>query len=145
MKTTSFRVMTAVPRVLSMVFIDIMVLCASSVNSADPWMEITSSLVASLMNSGAKPVCPGGCSGVVVNRLNGELMVKVVGYGLWRSSDQGGSWQRMDHHTISGRDETGWATSVDQNSPQRMASISLDGSAGWTIDGLNWKKPPMPA
>src|SRR6185369_16543008 len=65
---------------------------------------------------------------------------KVVGLGLWRSSDQGKTWRRIDGDIISGRDETGWATSVDQNMPTRMASFSLDGSAGWTVDGNLWKR-----
>jgi quinol monooxygenase YgiN len=66
-------------------------------------------------------------------------MIKVVGLGLWRSSDKGRNWKRIDDDTISGRDETGWATSLDQNAPARIASFSLDGSAGWTTDGIKWK------
>lgn len=107
---------------------------------ADNWIDISSSLVARLTNSGAKAAWPGGCSGVVVNRTNGDVTIKVVGLGLWRSSDKGANWQRIDGDSISGRDETGWATSVDQNSPARMTSFSLDGSAGWTADGKNWKR-----
>jgi photosystem II stability/assembly factor-like uncharacterized protein len=76
----------------------------------------------------------------VVNRTNGDVTIKVVGLGLWRSSDKGNNWRRIDGNTISGRDETGWATSVDQEAPGRMASFSLDGSAGWTIDGSTWKR-----
>jgi len=55
-------------------------------------------------------------------------------------SDQGKTWQRVDQDTLSGRDETGWASSVDQNAPQRIASFSLDDSAGWTTAGRNWKR-----
>jgi hypothetical protein len=108
--------------------------------AADKWTDISSPLLAGLTNNGAKPAWPGGCSGVVVNRTNGDVTIKVVGLGLWRSSDKGGNWQRIDGDTISGRDETGWATSLDQNGPMRIASFSLDGSAGWTIDGHNWKR-----
>jgi hypothetical protein len=107
--------------------------------AADNWIDISSPLLERLTNSGAKVAWPGGCSGVVANRLNGDVTIKVVGCGLWRSSDQGKNWQREDHETISGRDETGWATSADQNAPARMASFSLDGSAGWTADGTAWK------
>jgi len=110
------------------------------VQAADQWTDISSKLVERLTNSGAKPAWPGGCSGVVVNRTNGDVTIKVVGLGLWRSSDQGTNWQRLDAETISGRDETGWATSVDQNAPGRIASFSLDGGAGWTVDGRNWKR-----
>jgi photosystem II stability/assembly factor-like uncharacterized protein len=76
---------------------------------------------------------------VVVNRSNGDVTIKVVGLGLWRSADQGKNWRRVDGDTISGRDETGWATNADQNNPARIASFSLDGAAGWTTDGTKWR------
>jgi photosystem II stability/assembly factor-like uncharacterized protein len=107
--------------------------------SSDKWTDISSQLLARLTNDGAKPGWPGGCSGVVVNRTNGDVTIKVIGLGLWRSSDKAVHWQRIDADTVSGRDETGWATNVDQNAPTHIASFSLDGSAGWTPDGLKWK------
>jgi len=107
--------------------------------AADRWTDISSSFLERLTNGGAKPAWPGGCSGVVVNRTNGDVTIKVVGLGLWRNSDQGNHWQRIDNNTISGRDETGWATCVDQNTPTHIASFSLDGSAGWTTNGVRWR------
>lgn len=104
------------------------------------WVDISSALTTRLTNNGARLDWPGGCSGVVVNRTNGDVTIKLVGLGLWRSSDQGTNWQRIDHQTVSGRDETGWATSVDANAPNRLASFSLDGAAGWTPDGVHWKR-----
>lgn len=104
------------------------------------WTDVTSGLLARLTNSGARPGWPGGCSGVVVNRTNGDVTVKVVGLGLWRSADRCATWRRVDDDSVSGRDETGWATSVDQNAPGRMASFSLDGHAGWTADGRRWQR-----
>ncbi len=115
-------------------------LLSASVPAADKWADISSPLMERLTNSGAKAPWPGGCSGVVVNRTNGQVTIKVVGFGLWRSSDKGATWDRIDRDTIAGRDETGWATSVDQNGPARMASFSLDGSAGWTSDGTHWQQ-----
>ena len=106
---------------------------------AGQWTDVSSALLARLTNSGAKFGWPGGCSGVVVNRTNGDVTIKVVGLGLWRSSDQGQNWRRVDGDTITGRDETGWATIADQNAPMRIASFSLDGTAGWTTDGRTWK------
>jgi hypothetical protein len=111
-----------------------------SASAANQWTDISSSLLERLTNNGAKAAWPGGCSGVVVNRTNGDVTIKVVGLGLWRSSDQGRNWRRMDGDTISGRDETGWATSADQNAPGRIASFSLDGTAGWTTDGTQWNR-----
>ena len=115
-------------------------LVGTPVQAADLWTDISTPLLERLTNNGAKPAWPGGCSGVVVNRTNGDVTIKIVSLGLWRSSDKGKTWQRIDQDTISGRDETGWATSVDQNAPVRIASFSLDGAAGWTADGLKWKR-----
>lgn len=117
----------------------VVLLLDPSARAADRWTDISSPLLARLTNNGAKPAWPGGCSGVVVNRTNGDVTIKVVGLGLWLSSDKGVNWRRIDGSYISGRDETGWATSVDQNAPTRLASFSLDGSAGWTTDGIHWK------
>src|SRR6478735_8899725 len=114
-------------------------LLTAGARGAETWTDISSSLLQRLTNNGAKPAWPGGCSGVVVNRTNEDVTIKVVGLGLWRSSDKGRNWQRIDDNTISGRDETGWATSVDQNAPTRIASFSLDGSAGWTTNGTDWR------
>ena len=106
-----------------------------SVQAADQWTDISGRLLENLTSNGVKLAWPGGCSGVVINRLNGDVVIKIVGQGLWRSSDQGATWTRVDNNTISGRDETGWATTVDQNDPRRIASFSLDGLAGWTTNG----------
>jgi photosystem II stability/assembly factor-like uncharacterized protein len=114
-------------------------LLAASARAADTWTDISTTLIDGLKSKGVKLGWPGGCSGVVVNRLTGDVVIKVVGGGLWRSADKGATWQRIDEGTVSGRDETGWATSVDPNDPKRMASFSLDGPAGWTFDGTHWK------
>jgi photosystem II stability/assembly factor-like uncharacterized protein len=124
----------------ALAFCSASVLLVSRAQAADQWTDISSPLLERLTNSGVKAAWPGGCSGVVVNRTNGEVTIKVVGFGLWRSSDQGKNWQRIDGDTISGRDETGWATSADQNAPGRIASFSLDGTAGWTADGKQWNR-----
>lgn len=118
----------------------LIVLSESAGRAAATWEDISSELLMRITNSGAKLDWPGGCSGVVVNRTNGDLTIKVVGQGLWRSSDHGKNWARVDGEMISGRDETGWATNADANAPGRLASFSLDGHAGWTTDGMTWKR-----
>ena len=115
------------------------VLLAVAAQAVDLWVDISTPLVDKLTAHGEKLAFPGGCSGVVVNRLNGDVVIKVVGGGLWRSSDKGATWARIDNNTIGGRDETGWATNVDQNDPRRIADFSLDGLSGWTVDGTTWK------
>lgn len=117
-----------------------MLLSASVGRAAATWEDISSQLLMRITNNGAKLDWPGGCSGVVVNRTNGDVTIKVVGWGLWRSSARGENWARVDGGTVSGRDETGWATSADAHDPGRLASFSLDGHAGWTTDGKTWKR-----
>jgi hypothetical protein len=107
--------------------------------AVDAWTDVSTALVDSLKAKGITTGYPGGCSGVVVNRLTGEVTIKVIGCGLWRSGDQGATWARIDANTIGGRDETGWATSADPADPRRLVSFSLDGPAGWTVDGATWK------
>lgn len=117
-----------------------LIAAAFAAQAEDTWTNLTAPLLKQLAVPDVEQAWPGGCAGVIVNRLNGEVTVKVVGHGLWCSGDQGKTWERVDQETVSGRDETGWATSVDQNAPERIASFSLDGTAGWTPDGKKWKK-----
>jgi len=109
---------------------------AADGNAADTWTDISSAQVDQL----GKQPWPGGCAGTVVNRLNGDVMVNMVGNGLWKTSDQGKTWTRLDGGVVSGRGESGWSVQVDQNDPKRVAVFSLDGDAGYTVDGKNWKK-----
>ncbi len=104
--------------------------------TADKWSDISSANIGRL----GKQPWPGGCAGVAVNRLTGDVMVNFVGFGLWKSSNQGQTWTRLDRGVIGGRGESGWSVQVDQNNPQRVAVFSLDGDAGYTIDGTRWKK-----
>lgn len=128
-------------RFVSISLLVAMVAFSSQVSqAAEVWTDICSPLLTRLTNNGVKAAYPGGCSGVVVNRTNGHVTIKVVGFGLWRSADQGKKWERIDGNTISGRDETGWATCADANSPDRIATFSLDGTAGWTTDGRQWQR-----
>ncbi len=105
----------------------------------DDWTDVSSALTERLGKESGKTEWPGGCSGVVVNRLTGEVTLKVVGQGLWRSADGTTGWTRVDDGKIGGRDETGWATTQDQQQPGRIASFSLDGAAGWSVGGKTWK------
>jgi photosystem II stability/assembly factor-like uncharacterized protein len=106
------------------------------VNAADTWTDISTAQIEKL----DKQPWPGGCAGTVVNRLNGDVMVNIVGNGLWKSSNQGQSWTRLDGGVVSGRGECAWSVQVDQNDPKRVAVFSLDGDAGYTADGIHWKK-----
>jgi hypothetical protein len=83
----------------------------------------------------------GGVSCVRVNRLTGDLLIFASGYGVWKSSNKGSTYTRLDGTTSSGRCENGGgAMQVDQNDPTRIAVFALDGMGGYTADGTTWTK-----
>jgi hypothetical protein len=79
-----------------------------------------------------------GVNGVVVNRLNGDVLADAFNAGVMKSTDEGATWTRVDHGTVSGGVVTGPAFDLDQNDPVREAVWSLDGASGWTNDGTTW-------
>jgi len=112
-------------------------LSVSASVSAQDWTDITSEFIAD------QELTAGdwrGCSGLTVNRLNGDVYVQIISHGIWKSTDQGTTWSRIDQNTISGRCETGVAMTSDQDNPVRLACFSLDGGAGFTPDGVTWHK-----
>jgi hypothetical protein len=111
-------------------------ICALTV-SAQTWIDISSALINS---QGITPGYPGGCSGAAVNRITGDAMIVICGFGVWKSSDQGTNWTRIDNGTVSGRGAGAWSFQVDQNDPRRMAVFPMEGDAGYTTDGITWKK-----
>jgi hypothetical protein len=106
------------------------------------WTDISTAQIAKLGGAAAQSY-PGGCSGTAVNRLTGDVLVHIVGFGIWKSTDEGSSWGRIDNNVIDmggGRCENGWGVQVDQDNPTRIAVFTLDGSAGYTTDGTRWKQ-----
>jgi photosystem II stability/assembly factor-like uncharacterized protein len=109
-------------------------------NGTPVWTDVTSAQIAALGGASAQSY-PGGASGVAASRLNGDITVFLVGQGLWRSTDKGTSWSRIDQGTVgTGRCETGWCLQIDQDDPSRMAVFTLDGDAAFTPNGTTWKR-----
>lgn len=116
--------------------------CVPSGKDGLEWADISSPQIKTL-GGVDKQSYPGGCAGTVVNRLTGDVFVHIVGFGIWKSDDHGGSWTRVDGQVIDpggGRNETGWGMQIDQDDPKRMAVFTLDGEAGYTLDGKTWKQ-----
>jgi hypothetical protein len=106
------------------------------------WTDVSTAQITQLGGMAAQSY-PGGCSGTLVNRLTGDVVIKIIGFGIWKSSDKGMTWARIDQNKIDmggGRCENGWSMQVDQDNPARMAVFTLDGSAGYTADGTTWKQ-----
>jgi hypothetical protein len=108
------------------------------------WTDISTTQIAALGGQSGTNSFERGCAGIGVNRLNGDVYLKINGKGVFKSANQGSTWARIDNNTIDnstgGRCETGWAFQVDQDNPTRMAVFTLDGDAGYTADGTTWKK-----
>src|SRR6476469_4031475 len=83
-----------------------------------------------------------GTGGVTVDRTSGDVYVVVTGkeifkekgQGVWKSTDQGSTFSRVDSGVISGRCETGYGLCQDPNG-RRLYCFMLDGSSGFTLDG----------
>ena len=83
---------------------------------------------------------PGLTAGVTVDPSNGDVYMVVAGQGIWKSTDKGASFTRVDGKAIGGRCETGYALCADPNG-QRFYCFMLDGSSGRTLDGgKTWER-----
>jgi photosystem II stability/assembly factor-like uncharacterized protein len=89
-----------------------------------------------------------GTGGVTVDRSNGDTFIVVTGkeifkekgQGIWKSSDGGASFARVDGNVIGGRCETGYGLCQDPNG-KRLYCFMLDGPSGYTLDGgQTWEK-----
>ncbi|MDB5391561.1 MAG: BNR/Asp-box repeat protein [Planctomycetaceae bacterium] len=104
------------------------------------WINISDSVIAQLAQDGKKPGEYGPTSGVAVDRSNGDVYLCINGQGLWKSTDQGGKFERVDGGQISGRCETGFAIDIDP-AGERLACFPVYGSAAiGTKRGTQWQK-----
>jgi len=113
-------------------------IAASAALAAAPakgqWVSISDGVLAKLTEQGVKPAWPGATTGVVVDRATGDVSMIVCGQGVWRSSDKGATFARVDSGTVGGRCETGYTLQADPNG-KRLACFMLDGKSGRTLDG----------
>lgn len=104
------------------------------------WVNVSDSLVKQIEAAGKKIGYPGLTSGVGVDRTNGDVYLVICDNGLWKSTDQGQSFSRVDHDTISGRCETGFGLDLDP-AGKRLACFTVYGSSAISSDaGQTWQK-----
>src|SRR5260370_34300392 len=89
-----------------------------SANAAD-WEPITTDLIAK-----EKPGY-GGLSGVVVDHGNGSIYVCLSDRGLFRSKDQGKTWERFGKDAFTGRTEWPGCLMLDPTGKTQRFLIAL--------------------
>ncbi len=90
------------------------------------------------VTSEVKPGYPGKTAGVTVDPETGAVFMVVPDQGIWKSTDHGQSFQRVDDGKIGGRCETGFALDFDP-AGKRLACFMIYGSSAWTADvGKTW-------
>src|SRR5262245_51893169 len=77
------------------------------------WVSISDDVVAQLEKDGKKIAWPGLAAGMAVERTTGNPFMVISGQGIWRSTDQGKTFQRLDGGHIGGRCETGYSLDFD--------------------------------
>ncbi len=102
------------------------------------WVDISSPVVKSLTDAGQKTAWPGETAGVAVDPSTGDVFMIVTGQGVWKSSDFGKTFTRVDSGKVGGRCETSFSLNVDCKG-KRIACFMLDGKCAWSDDaGQTW-------
>lgn len=118
-------------------------LIAQSLQGADEktdatWVDVSSSIVKKLADDGQKTAWPGETAGVAVDPVSGDVYMIVTGLGVWKSTDIGKTFNRVDGGKVGGRCETSFALNVD-SAGKRIACFMLDGKCAWSGDsGQTW-------
>ncbi len=103
------------------------------------WVPVSDTVMKSLADESKKIGYPGGTAGVCVDRTTGAVYMIVPDQGIWKSSDRGLTFQRMDGGALGGRCETGFALNPDP-AGKRLAAFMLDGQAVVMSEaGKTWK------
>jgi photosystem II stability/assembly factor-like uncharacterized protein len=102
------------------------------------WTEISGPTLDALKAENKKIDWPGMTAGVAVDPADGAVYMVVPGNGLWKSSDQGKTFARVDNGTVGGRCETSYTLQFDP-AGKRLAAFMLDGKCAMTEDaGATW-------
>jgi len=95
------------------------------------------------VTSQVKPGYPGKTAGVTVDPSTGDVFMVVPDQGLWKSTDRGATFARIDDKAIGGRCETGYALNFDP-AGKRLMCFMIYGSSGLTTDGgKTWSKSKL--
>ncbi|HEX5102506.1 MAG TPA: hypothetical protein VFV87_01765 [Pirellulaceae bacterium] len=109
-------------------------------SETEKWVPISEGVTTQLVNDGKKIGYPGLTAGVAVDRTTGDLFMVVCDQGVWKSSDQGRTFARVDEGAIGGRCETGYAFDPAP-AGKGLAAFMVYGGCGLSRDGgKSWIK-----
>jgi photosystem II stability/assembly factor-like uncharacterized protein len=109
--------------------------CTSHLAAAD-WKAVTTELLQK-----EKPGY-GGLSGVAVDSATGDIFVDVSDRGIFRSVDQGRTWERVGKNSIQGRTETPGCIQLDPSGKTKRMVIAFVYGVPITVgttDTGDWK------
>jgi hypothetical protein len=127
--------------ILAVVTLALTALSARTAEPAAPaaakgqWVPISEQVTSKL-----KCGYPGLTSGVAVDRTTGDVYMIICDQGLWKSTDKGATFARVDGNVIGGRCETGHALNVDPNGGRLMCFIIYGGCGSSADAGKTWHK-----
>src|SRR6187399_2319589 len=102
------------------------------------WVDVSSKIVEKLTEAGQKTAWPGETAGVAVDPTSGDVYMIVTGQGVWKSTNAGKTFTRVDGGKVGGRCETSFALNADSGG-KRLACFMLDGKCAWSGDsGKTW-------
>src|SRR5689334_19507999 len=81
---------------------------ANGSDQRSSWASISDAATSSV-----KTDWPGLTAGVAVDRSNGDVFMVLSGQGIWKSTDQGATFKRVDGGAVGGRCETGYGLCAD--------------------------------
>ncbi|HSQ58025.1 MAG TPA: hypothetical protein VLM40_20035, partial [Gemmata sp.] len=116
-------------RVLSLCVALLFPIAARADDDKGKWVPISANVLAKV-----KPGYPGKTAGVAVDPATGDVFMVVPDQGIWKSTDHGESFTRVDGKAIGGRCETGFALNFDP-AGKRLACFMIYGSCATTEDG----------
>jgi photosystem II stability/assembly factor-like uncharacterized protein len=109
--------------------------CLTPAQADEPaWTVISAELTAKLAAEGKQSGGIGKSGGIAVDPKSGDVYLVMSQQGLWKSADQGESFERVDGGAVDGRCANSFALSVDP-AGGRLMCFMIYGSSGLTTDG----------
>jgi len=110
------------------------VLAGSAEIEKGKWLPISDGTLAKLEADKIKIGYPGATAGITVDRASGDVFLVICDQGMWKSTDQGATFARIDKKAIGGRCETGFALDADP-AGKRLMCFMIYGASALTVDG----------